>query len=412
MFPWQSASDGQEETQALNLNPRSQRWVPDNSYLQRHVGSAVAHNAWQYFQLTHDVEFLHSYGAELILDIARFWSSIASFNDERGRYEIRGVMGPDEFHDGYPESATPGLDNNAYTNIMAVWVLCRALEVLGLLSDVRRAELATRLGLSAQEIARWDDISRRMFVPFHDDGIISQFEGYEKLRELDWEAYRTRYGNIQRLDLILEGENDSANRYKLSKQADVLMLFYLFSAEELGELFERVGYAFEHDTIPRNIAYYAGRSAHGSTLCRVVHAWVLARSDRPGSMQFFAQALQSDVADIQQGTTAEGVHLGAMAGTVDLVQRVWTGIEAKGDVLRLHPELPQDIERLDMRIRYRGHSLDLRLTRDSLTVRGRDAGAPPIALCVDGKDHAFAGGSTRVFRLDGEATAKLAKRSP
>jgi len=404
MFPWQSGSDGQEETQALNLNPRSQRWVPDNSYLQRHVGSAIAHNVWQYFQVTHDLEFLHSYGAELILDVACFWSSIARLDDGRGRYEIRGVMGPDEFHDAYPDAAAPGLDNNAYTNIMAVWVLCRALEVLDLLSDVRRAELTTRLGIPAEEITRWGDISRRMFVPFHDGGIISQFEGYEKLRELDWEAYRTRYGNIQRLDLILEGENDSANRYKLSKQADVLMLFYLFSAEELGELFERLGYPFEYQTIPRNIAYYSGRSSHGSTLSRVVQAWVLARSDRPRAMQFFGQALQSDVNDVQQGTTAEGVHLGAMAGTVDLVQRVWTGIEAKGDVLRLHPELPQDVDRLDMRIRYRGHSLDLRLTRDSLTVRGHDAAASPIALCVDGKDHQFVGGTTRVFPLDDEAT--------
>ena len=153
MFPWQSGSDGQEETQALNLNPRSQRWVPDNSYLQRHVGSAVAHNVWQYFQVTHDVEFLHAYGAELILDIARFWSSVASFDEARGRYVIRGVVGPDEFHDGYPDAAAPGLDNNAYTNLMAVWVLCRALDVLELLSEVRRAELAARLGLSAQEIA-------------------------------------------------------------------------------------------------------------------------------------------------------------------------------------------------------------------------------------------------------------------
>ena len=161
-----------------------------------------------------------------------------------------------------------------------------------------------------------------MYVPFHDDGIISQFEGYEKLRELDWEHYRTRYGNIQRLDLILEMENDSANRYKVSKQADVLMLFYLFSSEEIGELFERLGYPFEYETIPRNVAYYAARSSHGSTLCRVVYAWVLARSDRQRAMDFFAEALQSDVSDVQQGTTAEGVHLGAMAGTVDLVQRV------------------------------------------------------------------------------------------
>src|SRR5690606_888300 len=143
------------------------------------------------------------------------------------------------------------------------------LEVLELLSDMRRAELTMRLGISAEEITRWNEISRRMFVPFHDDGIISQFERYDKLRELDWEDYRRRYGNIQRLDLILEAENDSANRYKLSKQADVLMLFYLFSSEELHQLFAHLGYPFEHGTIPRNIAYYTSRTSHGSTLSRV-----------------------------------------------------------------------------------------------------------------------------------------------
>jgi beta-phosphoglucomutase family hydrolase len=399
MFPWQSGSDGEEATQARNLNPRSQRWVTDNSYLQRHVGSAIAYNVWQYFQVTRDTEFLEFYGAELILDIARFWSSIATLDDERGRYEIHGVMGPDEFHDAYPDAPAAGLDNNAYTNVMAAWVLRRALEVLELLSEMRRAELTTRLGLTADEIARWDDISRRMYVPFHDDVIISQFEGYETLRELDWEDYRTRYGNIQRVDLILESENDSPNRYKLSKQADVLMLFYLFSAEELAELFTRLGYPFERGTIPRNVAYYAGRTSHGSTLCRVVHAWVFARSDRPRAMRFFAEALQSDVSDIQQGTTAEGVHLGAMAGTVDLVERVSTGIEVTGGVLRINPRLPDEIDRLDMRIRYQGHSLHLRLTRDALTVSGRDRGPAPIRLGVENEEYEFAGGGTRVFEL-------------
>ena len=404
MFPWQSASDGQEQTQTFNLNPRSQRWVPDRSYLQRHVGSAIAYNVWQYFQVTRDMEFLQAYGAELMLEIARFWSSMADFDASRGRYAIRGVVGPDEFHDAYPDSAAPGLDNNAYTNMMAAWVLCRALDVLDLLPDVRRAELSAQLGLTPEEITRWEDISRKMQVPFHDDGIISQFEGYEKLTEFDWQGYEKRYGNIQRLDLILEAENDSPNRYKLSKQADVLMLFYLFSAEELRELFERLGYPFEYQTIPKNVAYYAARSSHGSTLCRVVHAWVLARSDRPRSMDYFAQALQSDVSDIQQGTTAEGVHLGAMAGTVDLMQRVGTGIEAKGDVLRINPELPVELARLDMRIRYRGHSLRLRLTHDSLTVRGGDHRAAPIRLCVDDRTFEFEGGTTRVFRLgDGVA---------
>lgn len=399
MFPWQSGSDGQEETQELNLNPHSQRWVSDNSYLQRHVGSAIAYNVWQYFQVTHDVEFLQFHGAELVLEIARFWSSMASFNDQRGRYEIHGVVGPDEFHEGYPGAPMPGLNNNAYTNVMAVWVLCRALDVLDLLPDIRRAELTTRMGLSAQEIARWNDISRRMFVPFHGDGIISQFERYETLTELDWQHYRARYGNIQRLELILEAENDSANRYKLSKQADVLMLFYVFSTQELQEIFTRLGYPLEDEAIPRNVAYYDCRSSHGSTLSRVVHAWVLARSDRPRAMTYFAEALQSDVSDIQQGTTAEGVHLGAMAGSVDLVQRVYTGIEITGDVLRLNPQLPRELARLDMRIRYRGHSLDLRLTRDTLTVRGRETGVAPIKLGIKNDVYQFVCGSTRIFKL-------------
>ena len=111
-------------------------------------------------------------------------------------------------------------------------------------------------------------------------GLISQFEGYQSLAELDWERYRARYRNIQRLDLILEAENDSPNRYKLAKQADVLMLFYVFSAEELTELFEGTRLHLRRRNDSPTVAYYDARSSHGSTLSRVVHAWVLARSDR------------------------------------------------------------------------------------------------------------------------------------
>lgn len=398
MFPWQSGSDGQEETQELNFNPLSQRWIADNSFRQRHVGSAVAFNVWQYYQVTGDVEFMVSYGAELILSIALFWSSLAVFNPERGRYEIRGVMGPDEYHEKYPEAVEFGLNNNAYTNIMAVWVLRRAREVIELLSNTRRRELMKTLEIDGSQLVRWDEISRRMFVPFH-DGLPSQFEGYEHLAELDWDRYRARYGNIQRLDLILEAENDSTNRYKLSKQADVLMLFYLFSSEELVDLFTGLGYPFDPEVIPRTVAYYDARSSHGSTLSRVVHAWVLARSDRDRSTRYFAEALQSDVSDIQQGTTGEGVHLGAMAGTVDLLQRVATGLEVREGVLRFNPRLPAAVARLNMRIRYRGHSLDLHLTRQTFTVRGREWGIAPIRISVGSEVHEFTCGSTRTFWL-------------
>ncbi len=78
-----------------------------------------------------------------------------------------------------------------------------------------------------------------MFVPFH-DGVISQFEHYDKLAELDWDGYRERYGNIQRLDRILEAEKDDVNKYRASKQADALMLLYLLSSDELRELLKRL----------------------------------------------------------------------------------------------------------------------------------------------------------------------------
>jgi len=126
-------------------------------------------------------------------------------------------------------------------------------------------------------------------------------------------------------------------------------------------------------------------------------------------MMYFAEALQSDVRDIQQGTTAEGVHLGAMAGTVDLIQRVSTGVEITGNVLQFNPRLPEELERLDVRMRYRGHSLDLRLTRETLTVRGRKTmGVLPISLAVNNVQVEFTAGSTRVFHL-GPAGASVQK---
>jgi alpha,alpha-trehalase len=369
MYPWQSGSSGREESQVLHLNPKSGQWMPDDTHRQRHVNAAIAYNVWRYFQTTGDIEFLSFYGAEMLLEIARFWASIATYNAERDRYEIHHVVGPDEFHTHYPDSDEPGLNNNAYTNVMAAWVLRCARRTLELLPEERRRELNGQLRIDDEELKRWDQVSRRMFVPFHDDGILTQFEGYEKLDEFDWDGYQRKYEDIQRLDRILKAEGDTPNRYKASKQADALMLFYLFSCEELRELFDHLDYPFDPEMIPRNIRYYIARTSHGSTLSRVVHAWVLARSDRERAWELFQEALKSDVADIQGGTTSEGIHLGAMAGTVDILQRCHTGIEMRDSILWLNPCLPEQLEEIRLRIRYRGHWLRLHLTGKKLTVQ-------------------------------------------
>jgi alpha,alpha-trehalase len=399
MYPWQSGSNGREETPAMFLNPRSGRWMPDHSRLQRHVNAAIAHNVWQYYQATADGEFLSAYGAEMFLEIARFWASLATYNEALDRYEIVGVMGPDEYHDAYPGAERPGLKNNAYTNLMAAWILWRAADVLSAVPHDRQVELGTALGLTPAELARWDEVGRKLRVVFHADGLLSQFEGYEGLEEFDWDGYRRRYGSLYRLDFILELEGDTPNRYKLSKQPDVLMLYFLFSTEELRELFERLGYPFAPDSIPRTIDYYLRRSAHGSSLSRVVDAWVLARSDRPRSWHAFAEALLTDVADIQGGTTAEGVHLGAMAGTVDLVQRCYTGLELRGDVLWLNPRLPDDLRRLRLFVHYRSHSLDLDISHETLTVSATRCGMPVMKIGLRTQIHELAAGEVKVLPL-------------
>jgi trehalose/maltose hydrolase-like predicted phosphorylase len=383
MFPWQSGSDGREETQTMHLNPQSGRWREDPSRLQRHVNAAIVACIWYYYQATGDMQFLRFYGAEMVLEIARFWSSLSIYNHSLDRYEIKGVMGPDEFHERYPGHLEPGVNNNAYTNLMAVWCLRRAADVLDALPPAFAREITDRLGIHRPELDRWERIGRRMRVCFHED-VISQFEGYENLDELDWDWYRNTYGDIARLDRILEAEGDSPDRYKVAKQADVVMLFYLLSAEELAGLLERLGYDYDEDLVDRNFEYYSRRTGHGSSLSRVVHAWVAAQRDREASWDFFVRGLHGDVAGVRGGTTAEGIHLGAMAGTIDLLQRCYTGLELRHDVLFFNPVIPPELGSIEFDIRYRGYLLHLRFTTDMARVHLDPAAGAPITTDIRG----------------------------
>jgi alpha,alpha-trehalase len=396
MFPWQSGSDGREESQHLHLNPRSGRWNPDASARAHHVGLAIAHNIWQYYQVTGDIGFLIDHGAEMLAEIARFWVSLAVFDESRNRYVIRGVVGPDEFHSGYPGREYEGIDNNAYTNVMTVWVILRAIEALERIPHYYRLALLETLAVSDEELAHWEDVSLRMYVPFH-DGVISQFEGYEDLLELDWGAYRERYADLQRLDRILEAEDDNVNRYQVCKQADVLMLLYLLSADEIYELFDRLGYRFIPEQIPKTVDYYQSRTSHGSTLSAVVHAWVLARGDRHRAMGYFRAALASDVGDVQRGTTAEGIHLAAMAGSIDLLQRCFTGLEFRRDRIVVAPLWPKSLGNLGFTLRYRGHRLRISVCGRSAAISAEPGDAPAVLVECRGRTELLKSGAAVTF---------------
>lgn len=404
MYPWQSGSDGQEETQQVHLNPNSGNWDPDLSHRQRHVGAAIFYNIWHYYQVTGDMEFLLDCGAEVMLEIARFWSSIAHYNEERDRYEIHGVMGPDEFHEKYPDSNDEGLRNNAYTNVMVAWMCESAQEILNMLPERRREQLRAKIGLSDDEVELWGEMSHKMFVPLHEDEegnpVISQFEGYENLEELDWEAYREKYDNIQRLDRILKADGDDPDRYKLAKQADTLMLFFLFPEEDLKRLFEKLGYEYTPDTARHNIDYYAKRTSHGSTLSFVVHAAIMADIDPESSWKRYMVALESDVGDVQGGTTREAIHLGVMAGTLDLLQRGYMGSEIRDGVLYFAPKLTDKLDGLSFPMRFRDTPMDVTLKDAKLTVATQaDGFSDHVKIGVGDEVHEIKTGESSTFSL-------------
>jgi trehalose/maltose hydrolase-like predicted phosphorylase len=217
-------------------------------------------------------------------------------------------------------------------------------------------------------------MSHKMFVPFQSDGVIDQFEGYENLEELDWDHYREKYGRIQRLDRILRAEGDDPDKYKLSKQADTLMLFFLFPRDELEAIFERLGYELTPETIRKTAEYYAARTTHGSTLSFIVHAHILAGLDPEASWDMFLTALNSDVGDVQGGTTQEGIHMGVMAGTLDLLQRGYMGSDIRDDTVYFSPKMREKLDGLTFPMRFRGTPIELAFEGNKLTVAAQSDG--------------------------------------
>jgi len=369
-FPWQSGSDGSEATQSLHLNPISGKWGPDYSHHQRHVSLAIAFNLWNYYWITRDTDFLLEAGAELFLSICIYWSDMAVEDPETGRFSIKYVMGPDEFHETYPDSNQPGLIDNAYTNIMAAWMFKTASDLLDILPDNVNTQILKELSISSQDLLKWEKLTRKINIPINNEGILEQFSGYFDLKELDWEHYKKTYQDIHRMDRILKSEGLSPNDYKIAKQADTLMTFYNLSEGEISTILTRLGYKLPPDLLSRNLHYYLQRTSHGSTLSRLVHAYLAHQTQNYElSWKLFQEALSSDYLDIQGGTTKEGIHLGVMTGTILFLYRAYAGLDWRGDILSVSPRLPTGWQEMSFSISYKSGLFNFVITREKVKVK-------------------------------------------
>jgi trehalose/maltose hydrolase-like predicted phosphorylase len=177
------------------------------------------------------------------------------------------------------------------------------------------------------------------------------------------------------------------------------MLFYLFPSGELKHLFGKLGYPFDSGTIQRNVEYYEARTSHGSTLSNLVHAAVTASYAPDEAWRKYLAALESDVADIQGGTTKEGIHLGVMAGTVDLLQRGFLGLDVTGDTLTFDPVLPARLAGLTLTLCFRGRPLDVAVSEGQLTLGVQRDALNPLEVRVGTETAALGPGDTRTFSL-------------
>jgi trehalose/maltose hydrolase-like predicted phosphorylase len=296
-------------------------------------------------------------------------------------------MGPDEFHEKYRDTEEGGLKDNAYTNIMVAWMFSKAAQLLEKMEPGKKAALCDKLRLTGGETERWNDIASRLNLVISPDGIIAQYDGYFDLNELDFDYYRAKYGNIYRMDRLLKAEGKSPDEYKVAKQADTLMTFYNLSKEEVDGILNRMGYNLPEDYLMRNLRYYLARTSHGSTLSRVVHSQLAnLTGDNQLSWELYLDALTSDYADIQGGTTAEGIHAGVMAGTVWVALASYAGLNLHGDYPRFDPNLPGHWRKISFSFTFREDDYECEVIKCCVRLRIERATAGTAKIGIRNKE--------------------------
>lgn len=379
LYAWESADTGQETTPPFLVAPSGEVIRVLSGEQEHHISADVAYAVWQYWQATGDSEFFVNAGAEVVLETARFWASRGQM-EEDGRYHIRKVIGPDEYHEE--------VDDNAYTNVMAQWNLERGEETVRLLQERwpgRWVELAERLGLGVEEPGQWRRLAEAMYTGFDSQtGLFEQFRGYFDLEDIDLAAYEPR---IVPMDVLLGQERIA--RSKVIKQADVVMLIYL--------LWDR----FPSQVREANFRYYEPRTGHGSSLSPSIHALVAARlGGLELAERYFKQAAEIDLAN-NMGNAAGGVHAAALGGLWQAAVLGFAGMRLHSDGLAFDPHLPQHWRGLRFRVQRRGQSLLAKVGSSPPTVEARLLGNGNLALALmDGPEVVAAPGRRYQARLD------------
>jgi len=344
--------------------------------LQLQPGTAVAYGIWHYVHLTGDEDFLWEYGAEMLLQIARFLYSRAARGGQTGKYGFYGVMGPDEFH--------MMVNNNAYTNYMGKRTLLYAAETLDRMRQAcpeKMDALKKKTNLAEGEAEAWRTMAEEMYIPRDKTGLIEQHDGFFNLPHTEIDDVP-----VSEFPLYEHWSYDRIYRTDMIKQPDVLMMLYLYNS------------SFSEETKRINYEFYEPRTIHESSLSPAIHSILAAELGRMDeAVRFFGYATRLDL-DNYNRNTREGLHVTSIAMAWANIVYGFAGLRSDGDVLHFAPRMPERWKRLEFSVLYRGRVILIRMEKDGSAFRIAE-GEPLNVRIYDGE-----------YRLDtGELTVSMAE---
>jgi trehalose/maltose hydrolase-like predicted phosphorylase len=366
LYAWESTDTGVDVTPPFVYNSAGERLEILTGLQEHHISADIAFGIWQYWRATQDEAFMLDAGAEILLEIARFWASRAERGEDR-RYHIREVIGPDEFHEH--------VDDNAYTNLMAQWALRRGLETVEWLRaryPDRWRTLSGRIGYEeAEELEVWEEVAEGLVDNFDPEtNLFEQHRGYFDLEDIDLRAFEPR---TKSMDVLLGWSR--LMRSQIIKQADVIMLLFLLGDEYPREVHEA------------NIRFYEPRTTHDSSLSPSFHALAAARSgDFETAKRFFEKAANLDL-DFAHGVTAAGgVHIAALGGMWHALVFGFGGMFVRDEGPRFEPHVPEGWQTLRFSVQWRGSQLRVAATNGTVEVTTEPAGHESIQARAEPAD--------------------------
>lgn len=368
-FPWESAwiDDGEVTPEWFSVDILTGQPIKVwSGFIELHITADVAYGIWQYYMTTGDQDYMDKYGYEILMDTAKFWASRLEWSEEDGMYHMNDVIGPDE----YAEHS----DDNAYTNYMAHWNLGIAMKYYEELKADKPelfAKLNEKLGLDAA-YETWTAKRPLIYLPQprEEDLLVPLNKKYLTYPAIDLTPYKE---SGEALAIYKDYSPDQICHMQISKQADVLMLFWLM--EDL----------FSQEVKKANFHYYEARTTHDSSLSLPPHV-ILANDmkDKELAYKLYQQAIRVDIGENMSSSNG-GIHAASIAGIWQATVFGFGGVRMLNGNLRICPLLPEAWSKLDFYMYWKGQKLHVAIDRENVTVTNE--GTEEVTLSIYGTEY-------------------------